>query len=146
MRFVDRHVVRVAVNGRAGRKHQVPDTGIHHGLQEGKGGRDIVLVILAGHADRLAHLDERGKVEHGVETANTKQHIQGGFVGDVQFHPLDAGAGRDQVRHHHLMARNEQVLDHVRANVACATDNQKLHPCLLDSAVVQPRFSATGLW
>ncbi|MNR41334.1 hypothetical protein D3C85_1597110 [compost metagenome] len=113
MRFVDRHVLRVAVNGCAGRKHQVPDTGIHHGLQEGKGGCDIVLVILAGHADRLAHLDERGKVEHRIEVADAEQHIQGRFVGNVEPGPLDAGARRYQVGHHHLMAGTEQVLDHV---------------------------------
>ncbi|MNP45801.1 hypothetical protein D3C76_1397530 [compost metagenome] len=70
-------------------------------------------------------------MKHCVEVANGEQHIQGRLVDDVQLGPLDAGAGRNQVCHHHLMAGTEQVLDHVRANVACATDNQELHPHLL---------------
>jgi hypothetical protein len=63
-------------------------------------------------------------MEHRIEVTDAKQHIQCGFVGDVELGPLDAGPGEDQVCHHHFMAGGQQVLDHVRANVACTTDNQ----------------------
>ncbi|MNP21067.1 hypothetical protein D3C76_1136720 [compost metagenome] len=67
--------------------------------------------------------------------ANAEQHIQRSFVGNIELGPLDAGARRNQVRHHYLMAGTEQVLDHVRANVARATHYQIFHPHLLESAV-----------
>ncbi|MCY1182598.1 hypothetical protein D9M73_231660 [compost metagenome] len=70
----------------------MPDAGIDHGLQQGKGGCDVVLVVLAGCTDRLAHLNERGEVKHRIEVAHAKQHIQCGFVGDVELGPLDTGA------------------------------------------------------
>ncbi|MNE72725.1 hypothetical protein D3C80_1686920 [compost metagenome] len=92
MGFVDRHLLRVTVNGRAGRKHQVPDACAHHRLEQRQGGGDVVLVVLGGRGNRLADLDERRKVKHGIELILVEQGVQRGLIGNVQCRPLDAGA------------------------------------------------------
>ncbi|MNH18388.1 hypothetical protein D3C79_780880 [compost metagenome] len=137
VRFVDGYIQRVAVHRSAGREHQPLDARIHHGLQQCQGSRYVVLIVLARGAHRLAHLNERREVEDRIEVAFGEQHIQRTLVGNVQLGPLHSRARRHEVRYHHIMTRGQQMLDHVRADIPCATDNQKLHPCLLDAAVVQ---------
>ncbi|MNP67213.1 hypothetical protein D3C76_1630140 [compost metagenome] len=89
------------------------DIGADHGLNQGQRGSDVVLVVLAGLADRLAHLDEGREMEDRVEVVIGEQPVQCTCVGDIQLDPFDIGRRCLDICHHHFMSVVHQVLDHV---------------------------------
>ncbi|MNJ50449.1 hypothetical protein D3C77_457210 [compost metagenome] len=81
-------------------------------------------------------------MEHCIKVIFGEQGVQRMGISDVQFDPFDDRPGGGSVCNYYVVASTEQVLDHVRTDVACAADNQKLHPNLLASVGVQTVQSA----
>ncbi|MCY1440756.1 hypothetical protein D9M71_570410 [compost metagenome] len=103
MTFVDRNILRAAIDGGARGKNQLVDACSHHGLQQCQRRRHVVLVVLARVSDRLAHFYKRGEVQHRIKLIFGEQGIEGSTVSDVQFDPPDIAPGGRVIGDHHVM-------------------------------------------
>ena len=79
-RFRDRNLGGDAVRGAGGGEDEALDAGGLHGSQEDEGTGDVVHVVLEGVLDGLSHVDEGGKVNHGVKAALHQEGIHDGGV------------------------------------------------------------------
>jgi hypothetical protein len=129
MRLVDRHVLRLTEDRGGGGKDEAGDAMRAHPVQQHLGRTDVVAVVLRRLGHRFADLDEAGEMHHRGRLDRAQHGIHEGCIADVADmqvragHGLAAAAGQI-VRDHGVHARLAQPLDHVRADVAGAADDE----------------------
>ena len=84
--LADRHAGRIPVDGCRGAEDDVLHPRRRHGLAEGQGAADVVVVVSERHLDRLAHGLQARKMDHGVEGVVAEDSVQGRTVAQVRFH------------------------------------------------------------
>ena len=115
-------------------KTKTLDAGGLHGSQEDEGTGDVVHVVLEGVLDGLSHVDEGGKVNHGVKAALHQEGIHDGGVSQValdQFH-LRVHEGSDVAVHHvvqhsHVSADFDELAHRVGTNISGAAGYKYFH-------------------
>jgi hypothetical protein len=94
--FLNRNGFRLAIDGSGGRKDQPSGTRSQHRLKKRKSGCGVVAEEDFGPHHRLAGLNKRGKVKHGVEgLAFAPGRFKGGFesppVSQLALNELNSG-------------------------------------------------------
>ena len=129
VRLVDRHVVGLAEDRRGGREDEARHTVLAHAIEQDLRRGHVVAVVLGRVGHRFADLDEAGEVHYRRRFRRAQHGIdEGGIadVADVQRGIADrlAMPAGQIVRHRHGVAGAAQLLDHVRADVTGAADDE----------------------
>lgn len=127
--FVDGHVVGLAEDGGGGREDEALHIVRDHGVEQVEGVAEVVAVVEVGPRYRFAHLDGGGEVHDAAEGVAPEEPVQRGAVGKVGVDEFAADngiamAGGKVVEGNDLAAGAQQQLDHVRADVAGAADDE----------------------
>ena len=127
--FVDGHVVGLAEEGGGGREDEALDVVRDHGVEQVEGVAEVVAVVEVGPRHRFAHLDGGGEVHDAGKGMAPEELVECGAVGKVGLDEFAADdgvamAGGEVVEGDDLMACGAQQLDHVRADVAGAADDE----------------------
>jgi len=77
-----------AIDGAAGGKDETADPGVQRGVQQAKGGENVVVEILARVFYRLSHVGVGGKVHHRVDARERRPEAR--LVGDVALEQFEA--------------------------------------------------------
>ncbi len=134
LRLGNRHLRRLAVSGARGREDELLRAGQHHRAQKHQRLGDIVLIVLQRILHGLAHLDEGGEVDDGVELAVHEQGVDDGSVAQVSLDELhflvDDGGGMavdHAVKHGDVRAALHQLSNRMGADVAGSACNEHFH-------------------
>ena len=130
--LVHGHLLRDAIDGGGRGVNEVPDTLLHHGLQQMNRVDDIVAVVFQGLPNGLLHLDGGGKVHNGLGLEGGQNIVQVNRVGQFAFDKsaIEDGpfmAGGQVIVDEQLVARFAQGLYDVAANVAGSAGDKYFH-------------------
>ena len=101
---------------------------LHHGLEKRQRAGCVVTVILARLRNRLADLNERGKVHHALVALHGEHSVEQRAIPDVSFNQFAAKdgvtmTGNETIERSHRMSAIEEQLHHVRADIARTADD-----------------------
>ena len=134
LRLGNRDLRGLAVGGAGGGEDEALRAGQNHGAQQHERLGDVVLVVLQRVLHGLAHLNEGGEVNDGIELAVDEQRIDDGGIAEIALHELDfriddgGGVAVDHaVENGHISAALHELAHGVRTNVAGTAGNEYFH-------------------
>ncbi len=131
--LVERRFRFLAQHGARGGEDELVDARFAHGLEQGDGLGDVVLVVLEGVLHGFAHLDEGGEVHDDVDSFGLEDFDDLGGVGEVDLVEGDAvGDGvlvsLDEVIEDDGGMPSDLQLTHAMASdVACTSYDEYVH-------------------
>ena len=85
MTLWNRHGLRLAIHGRCRRENEPRNFVLEHHAQQSECAQRVVIEILLGNLDRLARLNQRSEMHHGIEAMSGEERIERGFVPGVSL-------------------------------------------------------------
>ena len=105
-----------------------------HGAQKDEGPGDVVHVVLEGVLDGFPHIDEGGKVNHGVKVALHQERIYHGGISQISFdqfhfrvHEGSRVAVHHVVQHGHVCAGFDELAYRVGTNISGSAGYKYFH-------------------